>query len=190
MRKKRKKKQMYSAIEKKPHGFENPRQFAKRLRRNLRHSYQRVKYGYCDRDVWSIDWWFLNVVPNMLEDLRDTTHSYPVEFANSHNVKKINDKGEPDAGAQKWDAVLREMIHLFREANKETCSMKNPYQNEYDKYLMQNYDLEKGKQHENKEYDALAKLYLEEEAEICEYREKCKNKALALFSKWFWDLWD
>ena len=34
----------------------------------IKHAYQRIKKGYSYRDLWSIDYWFLTVVPNMLED--------------------------------------------------------------------------------------------------------------------------
>ena len=30
-----------------------------RWRMNIKCIYQRAKYGYCDRDIWSIDYWFL-----------------------------------------------------------------------------------------------------------------------------------
>ena len=41
---------------------------------------QRLRYGYCYRDVWSIDWWFLTIVPNMIHDLRVNSHGYPGFF--------------------------------------------------------------------------------------------------------------
>ena len=74
----------YPCYDKKMHGFENPKEKFKRWRRNIRFAYQRIKYGYCDSDVWSIDYWFLNVMPAMLEHLKETTHSYP-DSANSQS---------------------------------------------------------------------------------------------------------
>lgn len=40
------------------------------------------------------------------------------------------------------------------------------------------------------EYKEISECYFNESRVLCEYRDDCKNKALELFSKWFWDLWD
>lgn len=40
------------------------------------------------------------------------------------------------------------------------------------------------------EYKELSEKYMEEERKLGQCRMECKNEALALFSKWFYDLWD
>lgn len=40
------------------------------------------------------------------------------------------------------------------------------------------------------EYKEISDLYFNESRALGDYRDDCKNKALELFSKWFWDLWD
>lgn len=52
--------------------------------------YQRLRYGYCYRDIWSIDQWFLTVVPNMIHDLRVNSHGYPSFFEGpeEENIRK------------------------------------------------------------------------------------------------------
>ena len=40
------------------------------------------------------------------------------------------------------------------------------------------------------EYKEISELYFNESRVLGDYRDDCKNKALELFSKWFWDLWD
>lgn len=37
------------------------------LRREIKYAFQRMKKGYCDRDLWSIDYWFLEQIPKMLK---------------------------------------------------------------------------------------------------------------------------
>ena len=59
--------------------------------------YQRLRYGYCYRDTWSIDQWFLTVVPNMIHDLRVNSHGYPGSF-----------EGLEEENIQKWNRILEE----------------------------------------------------------------------------------
>ena len=205
----------YSCFEQRERGFINPIKHVKRWGRNIKHSYQRIKYGYCDRDVWSIDWWFLNVVPNMLEDLKETTHGYPCMPNNLSQA--LVDTGAPEEvdeeGMERWKDILSEMIFLFREANEDTCTKKNPYEEEHDRAFIEfteKYGLfgdglktdEEKAEEERKgsyrmympsdvpEYKELSELYFAEERKIDEYRYECKDKGMDLFKEWFWNLWD
>ena len=82
---------------------------------------QRLRYGYCYRDAWAIDQWFLVIIPNMLNDLRINGHGYPGSFT-----------GTEEENVRKWNRILEHMEFLFREANEETCHRKNPYEEAYD----------------------------------------------------------
>lgn len=189
----KKSKTSYSCFVEKYRKGQNP---LKRWKRNMKYAYQRIKYGYCDQDVWSIDWWFLNIVPNMLQDLRETTDGFP---------SGVEDMDE-------WDSILAEMIFYLREANEDTCQKKNPYEEQYRadrREFNAKYDGgEKLKTAEEKaeekkkglyrmytpsdlpEYKDTADKYIAEEKKLSEYRDECKNKGLQLFSEWFWNLWD
>ncbi len=105
------------------------------------------------------------------------------------------------------------MIFFFREANEETCTRENKYKDEYDK-AFEEFTKKYGrwgeklktkaqKKAEKKkgwysmystsdvpEYKEIDRLYFEEQRAIREYRNECKDKALELFKKWFWQLWD
>ena len=98
----------YPCYDKKMHGFENPKEKFKRWRRNIRFAYQRIKYGYCDSDVWSIDLWFLNVMPGMLQHLKDTTHSYPCfQGSISHALcENVMSEETDNEGVKQWEAIL------------------------------------------------------------------------------------
>ncbi len=205
----------YSCYEKKPRCFENPKEKYKRWKRNIKYFYQRIKYGYCDSDVWSIDYWFLNVMPAMLQQLKETSHGYPSSLEGSshamceHGIGDAND----DEGAKRWEAILSEMIFLLNEANEDKSTRKNKYQKEYEKAneeFENKYGvfgeklLTKAEKAEDKkngtqrvymlgdlpEYKEISDLYFNESRVLGDYRDNCKNKALELFSKWFWDLWD
>ena len=70
--------------------------------RSLKWAYQRATRGYADCDVWSIDIWFLSIIPNMLRDLEGFGNSYPI--------------GKTPI---EWRATLREMARCFENAGKE-----------------------------------------------------------------------
>ena len=209
------KKSSYSCFEEKNRRIINPIRTIPRWVRNIKHAYQRVRYGYCDQDVWSIDLWFLNIVPNMLEELMDISHGYPDEFdSNSHTIVDIETPNQTDdEGMIKWKGILSEMIFLLREANTDTCTRENKYAKEYQKarneferkygFFGDGLKTNEEKAEEKKkglkrmytlsdvpEYKEIADLYISEEMKIDKYLNECKDKALDLFKMWFSNLWD
>ena len=213
--KKKRKKTGYSCIEKKHCREYNPLKYIGRWGRSIKYAYQRIRYGYCDSDTWSIDWWFLNVIPGMLEELRDNSIGYPNEFSVAFGAEsEIEVTDEDDKKSrQKWEETLSEIIFLFREANEETCTKKNPCEEEHDKIneeFMKRYGffgdgLKTREEKEKKkkkgcfrmytpgdlpEYKEIEKKYFEEEEKLDEYRDRCKDKGMELFKRWFWSLWD
>ena len=174
--------------------------------RNIKYSFQRVTKGYCDKDIWNIDYWFMNLMPDMLQQFKDTKHGSPsclgTEYVDEHGIFCI------DECHAEWDKILDEMIFLFREMNEETCQKKNLYQKEHEdvlqefeaKYGIFGEKLEEGKKNklgrvlhfpsEIPEYKDIEEKYYAEEKALKQYREDCKNEALELFSKWFYSLWD
>ena len=98
-----------------------PLEWIKRWKEDIICICQRLRYGYCYRDAWAIDQWFLVIIPNMLNDLRINGHGYPGSFT-----------GTEEENVRKWNRILEHMEFLFREANEETCHRKNPYEEAYD----------------------------------------------------------
>lgn len=164
---------------------------------------QRIKKGFCYRDIWDIDTWFLNVIPDMLEELKDTSHGFPSRFLK--NDGSDTDE-EIDKAAAKWKDILTEMAFLFREANEETCQKKNPYDEEYTVVLhkfIKHFGFN-GKWVKKKDgtrvfirnlsdipkYRKLDENYHKVENELCEYRSDCLKKAMSMFAEYFNDLWD
>lgn len=138
------KKNSFSCFEKRERGLVNPVRIVKRWLRNIKHAYQRIKYGYCERDVWDIDRWFLNVMPNMLQELRETAHGFPFEVSKMVGYDDRNPNPEKDREAKdKWDSILGEMEFYLREANGETCREKNQEEEEL-RYSYRNECKDKG----------------------------------------------
>lgn len=177
------------------------------LLKNIKYSWQRITKGYCDMDLWSIDDWFMGVMPDMLQQFKDTKHGSPVSLGKDY----VNENGIlcNDSCHDEWNRILEQMIFLFREMNRDTCQKKNPYEKEHEnvweefekKYGIfgEGIEMEEGRRkigrkicfpEELPEYKDSEDRYYAVEKELTEYREACKNKAFELFSTWFYDLWD
>jgi hypothetical protein len=176
----------------------------KEFPRDLKHWYQRAKKGYSYRDLWSIDYWFMEIMPKMLADFKKNLHGCPSQFTTHADGTKYQDV---DKGMKDWETVIDRMIFCFTEMHENTCSMKNEYEDEYHRQLHQPNegkpvkewfipceDTYKGEKlyrwnGGNVEPD-LKENWYKKVLDIEEYREKMKNEGLELFCKYFWNLWD
>ena len=154
--------------------------------------------------------WFLEIIPSMLEELKENANGTPLSLADG--VDEIHVLGDKD-GFEKWKRILGEIAYLFRESYETTCKKKNPYAEEYDwafdqfaaKYgffgelLKTPEEIVEERVHgyntlhtmeEIPEYRDICEKYWNEEKSLEIYRNKCKDKAFELFTKWFWNLWD
>ena len=93
--------------------------------------YQRLRYGYCYRDIWSIDQWFLTVVPNMIHDLRVNSMVIPASLKD--RKKKISGKWDRNPGKNGISVPGKQMrIHAERRIcmrKSMTWHRKNSRQN-------------------------------------------------------------
>jgi len=181
--------------------------------RDLRRCHERIWKGYCDFDTFSIFDWFLGLMPTMLEEFRDHLHGFP-SSPDSVSQQVVLDEEDKEAdGMTQWKCVLDRIAFLLKEAGDGTCSRKNPFEEEYGK-AHKEFDSKYGSFGENlmteeerkrkedgrgirvyfpsdvEEFKPISDRYFEEERKIAQYRHDCKDEALALFSKWFYDLWD
>ena len=170
----------------------------KRFCGDIKQCIQRINRGYSDYDAVDIDNWFLNTIPNMLETflkINESWGSFPAEFqyeiyekhkdeiACSYEEYRANCYGKYDSFHEKyddeareqWRGIIKRMIFLFKEAHEDYCQRINPYKQGYLKDI------------KNKE---ISEKYWKEELLLDEYREKCKNEAFELFSKYFNHLWE
>ena len=189
---------------------------------SLKWAWQRATKGYCELDTYSIGDWLLNTLPDMCETINKKRCGYPsvlFDEALAHygltmdeynnTPKELRDKVD-DYGDKKWGEVLSRLAFLLREANEDTCTKVNPYEDEYhraseefrEKYgewgekLLTKEEKAAAKKtgrpvylpHHMPEYKEICELHSEEEHNLNVYREQCKNEALELFSKWFYSL--
>ena len=164
--------------------------------RKLKNFIQRGMKGYCDEDIYDIEYWFLTIMPKMLEEFKQKKNGYPYQFNNE----------------EEWDKELDLMINDLIDANENTCRYKNvyeePYQKAYEEFikeygmmgekLMTNAErhsaIKNGKytyhsMNEVDKYKDISNKYFEKEKYIANIQDKCKNEALDTFKHYFWNLW-
>ena len=187
--------------------WKRPWKIPKFIFNNIKYSWQRITKGYCDKDLWNIDYWFMSIMPDMLQKFKNTRHGSPSVLGEDY----VDENGilNNDTCHENWDIILEKMIFLFREMNEETCERKNIYEEEHEKVYREfekKYGilgeglesvneklLQRKKVHfpsELPEYKDIEMKYSDYEKELCKYRETCKDEAFQLFSKWFYHLWD
>lgn len=172
----------------------------KYFRKCLRWSWQRIVRGYADCDKWNMYRYLQNLIPDMLQDLRDERHGSPGYLGKNYT----NEDGilVNDTCHEEWDKILDRMIYLWRESNEYTCTRKNPYEEEHhkaheeftEKYGLLGEKLQtEEKLEENRkrggggtihfmkelpEYKEISDKYFEEERKLDEYRNKSKDESL------------
>lgn len=143
----------------------------KSIKNKIKMVYQREKRGYADQDVWNIDCWFLDIMPKMLKQLKETSHGYPATLTE-----------------KEWSDILDRMVFLLNEMDEDKCSYDNPYEDEYFSSLKDRF--EKVENGWRVKKDELSKLYFGEEKNKWNYINLCKKEFFDLFSKYFYNLWD
>ena len=186
---------------------------------SLKWAYQRVKRGYCERDLSEVKDWFFEIMPEMLNEIKTEKSRIPMECyqeaivalgLNPLEYWDAYNKEVEELAVKKWDEILSQIAFLLGEANYDTCTKKNPYEDEFHrirkefkaKYgefgekLMTKEEKKRAKKGLQKwyfpsdipEYKEIYESYWDEEKELTEYRKKCAKEGLELFVKWFYRL--
>lgn len=145
------------------------------IKNAIKFFFQRAIRGYSDKDVWSIDSWFLTIMPKMLRQLKRTTHGAP-QWENMTS----------EGCHVKWKKILERMIYLLKEMDEDKCSYENPFEEAFTEYVQEKFSNKEG----FKKNSDLEKLFLGEEQNKANYINLCKKEFFDLFSKYFYDLWD
>lgn len=97
------------------------------------------KKGYTWQDIDELNCWFIRTMQKMLKEFRDTTRIIPInlviEIIGEEQAMKNNDNENFNV----WTDILDIMIFLFLDADIETCSIKNKYEEELIKTIREFY---------------------------------------------------
>lgn len=132
------------------------------------HGINRMLYGYCDADIYNMDNWFIDIVPDMLQQLKDTQWGHPGFMTE-----------------EEWNKILEDMIFYFKESDEKLCSK----QEKKFEWKTQS-ELNAMTKDEQIQYGINKSNWYEDCMKISKYREEMKDKGFELFSKHFWSLWD
>ena len=152
--------------------WKHPIRSIKYFFRALRWSRQRVKKGYCDWDVMDIDTWFAELMPRMLRDFKSrlTEQEHPIlpEFFDEYYALFIE-----NSGMSKEE--FNEALYSYE--------LHDEYSEKYHLWCAKRW----------REIIEEMAVSIEEvnkyEQEYGEELEEKKDKALALFGKYFFNLW-
>lgn len=173
----------------------------KQFGRDIRWSHQRIWKGYCEYDLFSIDDWFLKIMPQMLSEFQKTRHGSPVIPNSDSQALFLDDEERNQDVHTEWDKKLDRMVFLLREMDEATCSQRNTFEDAYFEALkghwetpIENADGTTTHRYtplgEIPEYKELDDNYRSEEKRLTQYRLDCKREFFELFSEHFYDLWD
>ena len=164
---------------------------------------ERRDKGYSWVDVCDIGKWFINIIPKMIQELKDISFSYPCVFDDEFIEKNKDIIDDPIAlkngycdneeltskfneyCLKRWNEVLDRMIFLFNESDEDNCSLQNKYEEE----MINRFKVESKRKPSIYSIDEIHRLWREEDEKIQEYREKCKKEAIDLFVKYCRGCW-
>lgn len=107
----------------------------------------------------------------------------------------------------RWQLILKRMVYCLQQADENQVSLKNKYEEEFEKQVWKNVDTDTTSKFSDylvqdksnpKLYELntsepdknLKERYYKECDRINSYRNIMKNEAFNLLKKYFWNLWD
>lgn len=131
--------------------------------RKIKWMFQRAKYGYCDRDLWCLDWTLGNYIAVTTEELANRTHGYP--FGTTPET---------------WDETLRSIALSFYLGVNEDC-WTNLWEDRLPSKLVSEMTEEEKEIWDN---------WFAEDAEIHRSMDVRVQEGFKMLEKWFPALWD
>jgi len=157
-------------------------------RTNIKATYQRLRYGVCDRDCWCLPHTFSVYILRHLKHFKKMNrYGVPSRLCGDmDNIQGLMDSDYTELGSKRWEQILDEIIWAFeymcdedkfnpmpdellctnRKPGQDICNWINRKKSDREKMLWNNYF------HKSEELN------------------KRKQKGLLLFAEYYDDLWD
>lgn len=131
--------------------------------RKIKWTWQRAKYGYCDKDLWSLDYALGNYIASATNKLSKKNHSHPYSTTE-----------------KEWDDILKNISINFYMGVNEDC-----YDNIYEKVIASLPSVD-----QTDEQREMWKRYSEREIDIANLMAYHRKEGFKSLEKWFPNLWD
>lgn len=145
----------------------NPLIKLKTFFRTLKYAYQRATRGYCDTDVWDMDWYLSNIISRMLLHLSEHHMGYPMEW-----------------DEEAWTENLRNAAIDLYDGYYDSEEYEDTLDELFDERRMA---MGAGETEQVKEIDKEINRVMRENSEE---KEKSKQRALAWIMENWDNLWD
>ena len=165
----------------------------KKLWYDIQCFFEKGKKGYCWRDVMNVDYFLINLLPNMLEEFNQKRNGYPGRL-----MLKYPDLNDDERSAI-WGEYIKEIIQHFKNGNEDTCDQKNEWEEIVNNILLQDFpqigsclvykQINEDDSEEIKELKMTYQKYFAREAELTKYRKSEVQKGFQMLSEIFGDLW-
>lgn len=132
--------------------------------RKIKWAWQRAKYGYCDRDLWNLDYTLGNYIASSVNKLADISHGHPYQLT-----------------PEEWDGILKSIArNFYLSANEE--EWENPYESQLPYGILYT-DL-------SKEQKEIWDNWFQVERKHSLSRDIRRQEGFKLLQDWFLNLWD
>lgn len=105
----------------------------KSIPREIKFFWQRGTRGWADNDVWSIDGWLLDILPDMIRQLSYNKHGCPEEFYDAHC------RGDE---CHLWREFLQDMANKLESGKKAEDLDYSPFMKENGEYDREAFQVE------------------------------------------------
>lgn len=149
----------------------------------MRFARQRARKGYAAIDWWNMDNWFLEIIPNMLDELADRRCGYP--------------GNEEFDTPEKWSTYLHNLANDLRMCTEDACDKLNEYYKDFlDSFDTRRFSEEdengnlRVKFQNTPEGEEIAKKYFDRCKEIRDEQETILEEAMLRLAHVLPMLWD
>ena len=143
--------------------------------RSFKAAYQRITRGFCDRDTFDLDSYYLHIFTGTLNHLADNHWGYP-----GH--------GDFDTD-EKWTAYLKELAHKFYLANETNEAYPTPEADKWWEWVKE-HPFDKNDPDFADRENPYSESMFQEGNRIDEERDKEMREGIDMLKRVFWNLWD